>query len=263
MGKKLQFTELDQYLFGQGTNYDIYRKLGAHPDTQNRKKGVYFAVWAPNAQAVSVIGEFNEWDTEKNPMKKVGPIGVYETFVPGAKIGQLYKFYITGAHGEELYKADPYANAAEMRPGTASRITDITNYKWKDDTWMKNRENFDPDTSAMSIYEVHLGSWMRKPTEVDKRGREIVGSEFYNYREIAVKLAEYVKEMGYTHVELLPVMEHPLDASWGYQVTGYYAPTSRFGTPDDFMYFMDYLHGQGIGVILDWVPAHFPKDGAV
>ena len=163
MGKKLQFTELDQYLFGQGTNYDIYRKLGAHPDTQNRKKGVYFAVWAPNAQAVSVIGEFNEWDTEKNPMKKVGPIGVYETFVPGAKIGQLYKFYITGAHGEELYKADPYANAAEMRPGTASRITDITNYKWKDDTWMKNRENFDPDTSAMSIYEVHPGSWMKHP----------------------------------------------------------------------------------------------------
>ena len=163
MGKKLQFTELDQYLFGQGTNYDIYRKLGAHPDTQNRKKGVYFAVWAPNAQAVSVIGEFNEWDTEKNPMKKVGPIGVYETFVPGAKIGQLYKFYITGAHGEELYKADPYANAAEMRPGTASRVTDITNYKWKDDTWMKNREAFDPDTSAMSIYEVHPGSWMKHP----------------------------------------------------------------------------------------------------
>lgn len=163
MGKKLQFTELDQYLFGQGTHYDIYRKLGAHPDTQNRKKGVYFAVWAPNAQAVSVVGEFNEWDTKKNPMKKVGPIGVYETFVPGAKIGQLYKFYITGAHGEELYKADPYANAAEMRPGTASRITDITNYKWKDDTWMKNRENFDPDTSAMSIYEVHPGSWMKHP----------------------------------------------------------------------------------------------------
>ena len=254
MGKKLQFTELDQYLFGQGTNYDIYRKLGAHPDTQNRKKGVYFAVWAPNAQAVSVIGEFNEWDTEKNPMKKVGPIGVYETFVAGAKIGQLYKFYITGAHGEELYKADPYANAAEMRPGTASRITDITNYKWKDDTWMKNRENFDPDTSAMSIYEVHPGSWMKHPqTAEDEDG-------FYSYRELAPKLAQYVIKMGYTHVELMPVMEHPLDASWGYQVIGYYAPTARYGTPEDFMFFVNELHKAGIGVILDWVPAHFPRD---
>ena len=254
MGKKLQFTELDQYLFGQGTNYDIYRKLGAHPDTQNRKKGVYFAVWAPNAQAVSVIGEFNEWDTEKNPMKKVGPIGVYETFVPGAKIGQLYKFYITGAHGEELYKADPYANAAEMRPGTASRITDITNYKWKDDTWMKNRENFDPDTGAMSIYEVHPGSWMKHPqTAEDEDG-------FYSYRELAPKLAQYVKKMGYTHVELMGIAEHPFDGSWGYQVTGYYAPTSRYGTPQDFKYLVDYLHRQKIGIILDWVPAHFPKD---
>ena len=254
MGKKLQFTELDQYLFGQGTNYDIYRKLGAHPDTQNRKKGVYFAVWAPNAQAVSVVGEFNEWDTEKNPMKKVGPIGVYETFVPGAKIGQLYKFYITGAHGEELYKADPYANAAEMRPGTASRITDITNYKWKDDTWMKNRENFDPDTSAMSIYEVHPGSWMKHPqTAEDEDG-------FYSYRELAPKLAQYVKKMGYTHVELMGIAEHPFDGSWGYQVTGYYAPTSRYGTPQDFKYLVDYLHRQKIGIILDWVPAHFPKD---
>ena len=254
MGKKLQFTELDQYLFGQGTNYDIYRKLGAHPDTQNRKKGVYFAVWAPNAQAVSVIGEFNEWDTEKNPMKKVGPIGVYETFVPGAKIGQLYKFYITGAHGEELYKADPYANAAEMRPGTASRVTDITNYKWKDDTWMKNREAFDPDTSAMSIYEVHPGSWMKHPqTAEDEDG-------FYSYRELAPKLAQYVKKMGYTHVELMGIAEHPFDGSWGYQVTGYFAPTSRYGTPAEFMYFVNYLHKKGIGVILDWVPAHFPKD---
>ena len=252
MGKKLQFTELDQYLFGQGTHYDIYRKLGAHPDTQNRKKGVYFAVWAPNAQAVSVVGEFNEWDTKKNPMKKVGPIGVYETFVPGAKIGQLYKFYITGAHGEELYKADPYANAAEMRPGTASRVTDITNYKWKDDTWMKNREAFDPDTSAMSIYEVHPGSWMRHP------GREDEG--FYTYREFAKAITKYVKEMGYTHVELMGIAEHPFDGSWGYQVTGYYAPTSRYGTPEDFAYMINYLHRNKIGVILDWVPAHFPRD---
>ena len=254
MGKKLQFTELDQYLFGQGTNYDIYRKLGAHPDTQNRKKGVYFAVWAPNAQAVSVVGEFNEWDTKKNPMKKVGPIGVYETFVPGAKIGQLYKFYITGAHGEELYKADPYANAAEMRPGTASRVTDITNYKWKDDTWMKNREAFDPDTSAMSIYEVHPGSWMKHPqTAEDEDG-------FYSYRELAPKLAGYVKKMGYTHVEFMGIAEHPFDGSWGYQVTGYYAPTSRYGTPEDFAHLVNECHKNKIGVILDWVPAHFPKD---
>ena len=254
MGKKLQFTELDQYLFGQGTHYDIYRKLGAHPGTQNRKKGVYFAVWAPNAQAVSVIGEFNGWNNEKNPMKKVGTIGVYETFIPGAKIGQLYKFYITGAHGEELYKADPYANEAELRPGTASRITDITNYKWKDVTWMKNRENFDPDTSAMSIYEVHPGSWMKHPqTEQDEDG-------FYSYRELAPKLAQYVKKMGYTHVELMGIAEHPYDGSWGYQVTGYFAPTSRYGSPKDFMYFVNYMHDHGIGVILDWVPAHFPKD---
>ena len=187
-------------------------------------------------------------------MKKVGPIGVYETFVPGAKIGQLYKFYITGAHGEELYKADPYANAAEMRPGTASRITDITNYKWKDDTWMKNRENFDPDTGAMSIYEVHPGSWMKHPqTAEDEDG-------FYSYRELAPKLAQYVKKMGYTHVELMGIAEHPFDGSWGYQVTGYYAPTSRYGTPQDFKYLVDYLHRQKIGIILDWVPAHFPKD---
>ncbi len=254
MGKKLQFTELDQYLFGQGTHYDIYRKLGAHPDTQNRKKGVYFAVWAPNAQAVSVIGEFNGWNNEKNPMKKVGTIGVYETFIPGAKIGQLYKFYITGAHGEELYKADPYANEAELRPGTASRITDITNYKWKDVTWMKNRENFDPDTSAMSIYEVHPGSWMKHPqSEQDEDG-------FYSYKELAPKLAQYVKKMGYTHVELMGIAEHPFDGSWGYQVTGYYAPTSRYGTPQDFAYFINECHKHKISVILDWVPAHFPKD---
>ena len=254
MGEKLQFSELDQYLFGQGTHYDIYRKLGAHPVTQNRKKGVYFAVWAPNAQAVSVIGEFNDWDTETSPMTKVGSIGVFETFVPGAKIGQLYKFYITGAHGEELYKADPYANEAEFRPGTASRIADITNYKWKDATWMKKRPSYDPDTSAMAIYEVHPGSWMKHPqSEEDEDG-------FYTYRELAPKLAEYVKKMGYTHVELMGIAEHPFDGSWGYQVTGYYAPTSRYGTPQDFKYLVDYLHRQKIGVILDWVPAHFPKD---
>nr|WP_289045940.1 1,4-alpha-glucan branching protein GlgB [uncultured Blautia sp.] len=254
MGEKLQFTELDQYLFGQGTHYDIYRKLGAHPVKEGNQEGVYFAVWAPNAQGVSVIGEFNEWDEQANPMTKAGPIGVFETFVPGAKIGQLYKFFIIGMNGEHIYKADPYANEAELRPGTASRITDIRDFKWKDGTWMKNRQKFDETKDAMSIYEVHPGSWRKHPaTEEDEKG-------FYNYRELAVKLAEYVKDMGYTHVELMGIAEHPFDGSWGYQVTGYYAPTSRYGTPQDFKYLVDYLHRQKIGVILDWVPAHFPKD---
>ena len=250
----MEFTQLDQYLFGQGTHYEIYKKLGAHPTSVKRKKGVYFAVWAPNAKSVSVVGEFNNWDTEANPMQKAGDIGVYELFVPGAKEGQLYKFYIKGAHGEELYKADPYANEAELRPGTASRITDISDYKWTDDKWMKQRENFDEKVQPVSIYEVHIGSWMKhSPTEENEKG-------FYNYREVAPRLAEYVKEMGYTHVELMGIAEHPYDGSWGYQVTGYFAPTSRYGSPKDFMYFVNYLHKNGIGVILDWVPAHFPKD---
>ena len=254
MGVSMKFTDLDQYLFGQGTNYEVYKKLGAHPTTYRRKKGVYFAVWAPNAQSVSVIGEFNDWEEEANPMEKVGPIGVYEVFVPGAKIGQLYKFFIVGAHGEKLYKADPYANEAELRPGTASRITDITDYKWKDATWIKNREKFDEQVEPMAIYEVHPGSWKKHPqSEENEKG-------FYNYREFAHALAAYVKEMGYTHVELMGIAEHPFDGSWGYQVTGYYAPTARFGSPEDFKYMVNYLHKNKIGVILDWVPAHFPKD---
>lgn len=254
MGEKLQFTELDQYLFGQGTHYDIYRKLGAHPTIQRRKKGVYFAVWAPNARSVSVVGEFNNWNTQANPMKKVGPIGVYETFIPGAKVGDLYKFYIIGYHGEELYKADPYGNEAELRPGTASRIADISDYKWKDTTWMKRRPEFDEIRDPMAIYEVHPGSWKKhEAKDEDDPG-------FYNYRELAHELAAYVKKMGYTHVELMGIAEHPFDGSWGYQVTGYYAPTRRYGSPRDFMYFVDYMHEKGIHVILDWVPAHFPKD---
>ena len=207
MGVSMKFTDLDQYLFGQGTNYEVYKKLGAHPTTYRRKKGVYFAVWAPNAQSVSVIGEFNDWEEEANPMEKVGPIGVYEVFVPGAKIGQLYKFFIVGAHGEKLYKADPYANEAELRPGTASRITDITDYKWKDATWIKNREKFDERVEPMAIYEVHPGSWKKHPqSEENEKG-------FYNYREFAHALAAYVKEMGYTHVELMGIAEHPFDLS--------------------------------------------------
>ena len=254
MGERMQFTELDQYLFGQATHYDIYKKLGAHPVSYGRQKGVYFAVWAPNAQYVSVIGEFNDWNTQANPMEKAGPIGVFQVFVPGAREGQLYKFYIVGMHGEELYKADPYANAAEMRPGTASRITDISSYKWNDGVWMKNRPRFNEKKDAMAIYEVHPGSWMKHPSTEDNR------EGFFNYREFGEMLAKYVKEMGYTHVELMGIAEHPFDGSWGYQVTGYYAPTSRYGTPQDFKYMIDYLHRQKIGVILDWVPAHSPKD---
>ena len=254
MGEKMQFTELDQYLFGQGTHYDIYKKLGAHPTTQRRKKGVYFAVWAPNARSVSVIGDFNNWDNQANPMNKVGEIGVYELFVPGAKAGDLYKFFIVGYHGEELYKADPYANESELRPGTASRITDIADYKWKDTTWIKKRQEFDEKRDPMAIYEVHPGSWKKHPAEnEDDPG-------FYNYREFAHELAAYVKKMGYTHVELMGIAEHPFDGSWGYQVTGYYAPTSRYGSPEDFAWMINYLHRNKIGIILDWVPAHFPKD---
>ena len=254
MGERMQFTELDQYLFGQATHYDLYKKLGAHPVSYGRQKGVYFAVWAPHAQYVSVVGEFNDWNTQANPMEKAGPIGVFQVFVPGAREGQLYKFYIVGMHGEELYKADPYANAAEMRPGTASRITDISSYKWNDGVWMKNRPRFNEKKDAMAIYEVHPGSWMKHPSTEDNR------EGFFNYREFGEMLAKYVKEMGYTHVELMGIAEHPFDGSWGYQVTGYYAPTSRYGTPQDFKYMVDYLHRQKIGVILDWVPAHFPKD---
>ncbi|MBQ0000842.1 MAG: 1,4-alpha-glucan branching protein GlgB [Clostridiales bacterium] len=252
--EKMHFSEYDQYLFGQGVHYDVYKKLGAHPTVQDGEAGVYFAVWAPNAQSASVIGDFNGWDVNANPMVKTGPNGVYETFIPGAKVGQLYKYNLIGYYGETLVKADPYGNSAEKRPGTASKIADIGNYKWKDDTWMRNRQSYDYNTDAMSIYEVHPGSWRKhEVTEEDPDG-------YYNYRELAVELAAYVKEMGYTHVEFIGIAEHPFDGSWGYQVLGYYAPTSRHGSPEDFKYMVDYLHRHKIGVILDWVPAHFPKD---
>lgn len=251
---KMEFGELDQYLFGQATHYDIYKKLGAHPTTQDREKGVYFAVWAPNAVNVSVVGDFNQWGIEANPMKKTGPIGVWEVFVPKVKAGDLYKFYIKAQDGRDLYKADPYATWSEMRPGNASRVADITGFKWSDDKWIEKRKETDPKQEAVSIYEVHPGSWRKHPaTEQDPDG-------FYSYREFAHVLADYVKRMGYTHVELMGIAEHPFDGSWGYQVTGYYAPTSRFGNPEDFKYLVNYLHKNKIGVILDWVPAHFPKD---
>ena len=245
--------ELDQYLFSMGTHYDIYKKMGAHEAVMNGKKGVYFAVWAPNATTVSVIGEFNGWREEANPMTRLEPSGIYEGFVVGAKVGMLYKFFIKTKDGRGLYKADPFANCAEQRPGTASRITDITKLRWSDAAWMEARKQRDNDSLPVSIYEVHPGSWKKHPHGEDEDG-------FYNYREFAKSLAEYVKEMGYTHVELMGIAEHPFDGSWGYQVTGYYAPTSRYGTPEDFAYMVNYLHKQKIGVILDWVPAHFPRD---
>ena len=246
--------ELDHYLFGQGNHYEIYKKMGAHEVTKNGKRGVYFAVWAPHAVNVSVIGEFNDWDETKDKMKRGEPLGIYTCFVPEAKKGDLYKFCIETQAGEKIYKADPFANYAELRPGTASRITDISSHKWKDTTWMKRRPEFDEIRDPMAIYEVHPGSWKKhEAKDEDDPG-------FYNYRELAHELAAYVKKMGYTHVELMGIAEHPFDGSWGYQVTGYYAPTSRYGSVQDFKYMIDYLHRNKIGVILDWVPAHFPKD---
>lgn len=247
------FSELDMYYLGQGTHYDVYKKLGAHPTKRRGKKGVYFAVWAPNAEKVSVIGTFNDWKEDADEMTRLEPMGVYELFVAGAQEGDLYKFYIETPDGRKLYKADPYANYAEMRPGTASRVTDINKIEWTDTKWMEKRKACkDVHAQPMAIYEVHPGSWMRHP------GREDEG--FYTYRELAHKLAAYVKEMGYTHVEMMGISEYPFDGSWGYQVTGYYAPTSRYGAPEDFAYFVNYMHKNNIGVILDWVPAHFPRD---
>ena len=245
-------TELDRYLFGQGTHYKIFEKLGAHPKTYKGKAGMYFAVWAPHAKAVGVVGDFNGWDPDAAPMSPLADSGIYEAFIPGVGLGELYKFAITTQEGMILFKADPYAVHAEFRPGTASITEDINGFKWDDAAWMETRKKADPVKSPMAIYEVHLGSW-RKKDRPQKEG-------YYTYMEAAHELADYVKKMGYTHVELMGLAEHPYDGSWGYQVTGYYAPTSRYGTPKEFMYFVNYLHKKGIGIILDWVPAHFPKD---
>ena len=253
--KKLQpyeIGELDQYLFGQGTHYEIFRKMGAHKAVQKKQEGVYFAVWAPHAARVSVVGEFNAWDFGANEMHRQEPLGIYTCFVPGAEEGDLYKFCIETQTGERIFKADPFANYAERRPGTASRVTDISNLKWSDEQWLQKRKKWDQKENPLAIYEVHMGSWMRHP------GTEDEG--FYTYREFAHSITDYVKKMVYTHLELMGIAEHPFDGSWGYQVTGYYAPTSRYGTPQDFAYMINYLHRNGIGVILDWVPAHFPKD---
>ena len=244
--------ELDHYLFGQGTHYEIYKKMGAHKVKRGKKEGVYFAVWAPHAASVSVVGEFNDWNKDKNPMDRGEPLGIYTCFVPEAKEGMLYKFCIETQQGELLYKSDPFANYAEVRPGTASRITDISNLKWSDATWMEKRKTWDHHKEPVSIYEAHIGSW-RKHKGKDEDG-------FYTYREFAHEAVEYMKEMKYTHIELMGIAEYPYDGSWGYQVTGYYAPTSRYGSPEDFAYMINYFHKNKIGVILDWVPAHFPRD---
>ena len=244
--------ELDRYLFGEGRHYQLYHKLGAHPYTYRGQDGYYFAVWAPHAAAVSLVGDFNAWNPDATPMKPVADSGIYELFVPGLGVGQLYKFAITTHTGTILFKADPYAFSAEYRPGTASVTADIRGFKWNDSKWMESRAGTDPVKAPISIYEVHLGSWKKK-NRPEKDG-------YYTYIEAAHELADYVLEMGYTHVELMGIAEHPYDGSWGYQVTGYFAPTSRYGTPAEFMYFVNYLHKKGIGVILDWVPAHFPKD---
>ena len=240
---------IDISLFNEGKHYSIYEKMGAHPMTVDGVEGVLFAVWAPNADRVSVVGNFNNWDGRRHPMRKLDYSGIYELFIPGKLVGEIYKYEIKAKSGQVFMKSDPYAFSSEVRPANASRIVDIS-YKWKDAAWMEKRENKNTDEQPMAIYEMHLGSWKR-PTD---------GREFYNYRDIASLLADYLLMMNYNYVELMPIMEHPYDPSWGYQVTGYYAPTSRYGSPADFMYFVDYLHSKGIGVILDWVPAHFPKD---
>ena len=245
-------TEVDRYLYNNGRHYEIYEKLGAHPENYEGNDGMYFAVWAPHGSQVSVVGDFNGWDPEANPMTQLADSGIWEAFVSGLSVGELYKYAITTRSGKILFKADPYAFQSEYRPQTASITADLSGFQWKDLAWMEKRKTKDPFNDPISIYEVHLGSW-RKKNRDEKDG-------FYTYIEAAHELADYILEMGYTHVELMGIAEHPYDGSWGYQVTGYFAPTSRFGTPREFMYFVNYMHKKGIGVILDWVPAHFPKD---
>jgi 1,4-alpha-glucan branching enzyme len=240
----------DLHLFGEGRLLLAYRMLGAHLTDNQGIAGVQFAVWAPNAERVSVIGEFNSWDGRVHPMRAHGSSGVWDIFIPGLTAGDLYKFEIRNRHtGHILVKTDPYGAAFEMRPGTAARVTDRTSYTWNDNPWLEKRVSANWLTEPMNVYEVHLGSWKRGP-----------GNRYLNYRELAEQLVPYVKELGYTHIELMPISEHPLDESWGYQTTGYFGVTSRFGTPDDFRAFVDACHEAGIGVLLDWVPAHFPKD---
>jgi 1,4-alpha-glucan branching enzyme len=252
--QSLWLTDYDLYLFGEGTHVRAYEKLGAHPGEVDGRHGVHFAVWAPNAESVSVIGDYNGWDPSSHPMQPQAQAGLWESFIPDIGTGALYKYHIASrVNGYQVDKADPYGYAAEVRPQTASRVWDLAGYSWGDREWMATRKRHNSLDSPVSIYEVHLASWRRVPEERNR---------WLTYREMAVQLADYIHDAGFTHVEFLPITEHPFDGSWGYQTIGYYAPTSRFGTPADFMFLVDYLHQRGIGVILDWVPAHFPKDAA-
>ena len=252
MKETVFISEDDAYLFGRGTHYDIYKKLGAHPSAENGKKGYFFAVWAPNAASVHVVGSFNGWNENSHPLEKMSDCGIWKAFYPGIKENELYKFLLTTPTGEKIYKADPFANYAELRPGTASKLTDLSGFKWTDEAYYKETKNRDPHAAPVAVYECHVGSWMKHPDGTE--------DGFYTYREFADRLLEYLKEMKYTHIELMGIAEHPFDGSWGYQVTGYYAPTSRYGSPTDFMYLINLMHRHHIGVILDWVPAHFCPD---
>ena len=249
--------EMDMYLFNSGEHHRIYEVMGAHPHHMGEVEGVLFAVWAPNAERVSVIGDFNCWDGRRDMMRLMGSSGIWELFIPSLRPGDLYKYEIRTKNGDILVKLDPYAQRTELRPNNAGRVPAAASYAWSDGDWMARRAKRDILNSPVNIYEVHLASW-RGPglRKIDPKKKD----DFHNYRELAHALADYILEMGYTHIELLPVCEHPLDQSWGYQVTGFYAPTARYGSPEDFAYFVDYMHAKGIGVILDWVPAHFPKD---
>ncbi len=251
MGNKVFISEADEYLFGNGTHYEIYEKLGAHPSEENGKKGMFFAVWAPNAASVHVIGSFNGWNEDVHKMERL-KTGIWQLFIPGVGVGELYKYMITTPGGEKLYKADPYANFSELRPGTASRTTDLSAFKWSDDEWISEISKKDLNKQPIAIYECHIGSWMKHPDGTE--------DGFYTYRQFADRIVEYLKEMNYNYIELMGIAEHPFDGSWGYQVTGYYAPTARYGEPVDFMYLVNLLHKNNIGVILDWVPAHFCPD---
>ncbi len=251
MKTRPKLTDFDLFLYGQGTHYRAYEKFGAHPLEENGEQGVYFSVWAPNAESISVIGSFNKWEAWVHEMHRIDGSGVWERFVPGAKLGDQYKFEIKGENGFWAQKSDPYAFETELRPNTASVVCSFGNYEWNDADWIEQRKSTNWHKSPVSVYELHPGSWKRIPEE---------GNRWLTYREMAAELIPYVKELGHTHIELLPITEHPFDGSWGYQATGYYAPTSRFGSPDDFRYFVDRCHQAGLGVLLDWVPAHFPKD---
>lgn len=245
-------TDFDLYLLGEGNHADVYRRLGAQLRTVEGRAGVNFAVWAPNAREVSVVGDFNEWNAKRHPLVKHEPLGFWETFVPDLKPGERYKYRVVTATGEIVDKSDPCGFAAELPPRTASIVADLDTYAWGDGEWLRRRQSVDALAQPISIYEVHLGSWRRAPNELHG---------WPNYRDLAHQLVDYCREQGFTHLELMPISEHPFTGSWGYQTVGYYAVTSRYGTPEDFMYFVDYCHQHGIGVILDWVPAHFPRDG--